>query len=62
MDRIYIELQQANVAQWVALRPLFELCPRETGYEGGGAEEEGVVAPRGDGTKNSGRPGRLVGS
>ena len=23
------------MAQWVALRPLFELCARETRYEGG---------------------------
>ena len=35
MARIYIEKQQAIVAQWVALRPLFEVCARETGYEGG---------------------------
>ena len=24
------------MAQWVALYPLFELCARDTGYEGGG--------------------------
>ena len=36
MARIYIEKQQATVAQWVALHPLFEVCARETGYEGGG--------------------------
>ena len=36
MARIYIEQQQATVAQWVALHPLFEVCARETGYEGGG--------------------------
>ena len=35
MARIYIEKQQAIVSQWVALRPLFEVCARETGYEGG---------------------------
>ena len=34
-ESIYIEQQQATVAQWVALRPLFEVCARETGYEGG---------------------------
>ena len=34
--RIYIEQRQATVAQWVALRPLFDVCARETGYEGGG--------------------------
>ena len=33
---IYVERQQTTVAQWVALRPLFEVCARETGYEGGG--------------------------
>ena len=36
LDRIYIERRQANVAQWVALRPLFEVCAREKGYKGGG--------------------------
>ena len=35
LDRIYIERCQTTVAQWVALRPLFEVCARETGYEGG---------------------------
>ena len=35
LARIYIERQQATVAQWVALRPLFEVCTRKTGYEGG---------------------------
>ena len=34
--RIYIEQRQATVAQWVELRPLFEVCTRETGYEVGG--------------------------
>ena len=34
--RIYIDRRQATLAQWVALHPLFELCARETGYEGGG--------------------------
>ena len=33
---IYIEQRQATVAYWVALRPLFDICARETGYEGGG--------------------------
>ena len=31
--RIYIEQRQANVAQWVALRPLFYVCAREAGNE-----------------------------
>ena len=35
-DRIYIEQRQATVVQWVALRTLFEVFARETGYEGGG--------------------------
>ena len=26
--RIYIERRQSTVAQWVALRPLFEVCAR----------------------------------
>ena len=33
---IYIEIWKATVAQWVALRPLFEVCARDPGYEGGG--------------------------
>ena len=49
--RIYIEQRQANVAQWVALRPLFEVFTRERRYEGGGEDKEGVVAPRGNGKK-----------
>ena len=28
LDRIYIERRQATVAQWVALRTLFEVCAR----------------------------------
>ena len=34
--RIYIEKRQATLSQWVVLRPLFEVCARETGYEGWG--------------------------
>ena len=32
----YIGRRKATVAQWVALRPLLEVCAREKGYEGGG--------------------------
>ena len=35
-DRIYTEQRQATIAQWVELRPLFEVCARKKGYEGGG--------------------------
>ena len=28
------------MAQWVALRPLFKVCTRETGYKGGGRRRE----------------------
>ena len=40
LDRIYIERRQKTVVQWVELRPLFEVCAREIGYEGrrGGAK------------------------
>ena len=40
LDRIYIERRQATVSKWVALHPLFELCTRETGYEGGGRRKK----------------------
>ena len=36
----YIDKRQVTVAEWVALRPVLEICDRETGYkvEGGGSE------------------------
>ena len=36
LARIYIERWQGTVAQWVALRPLFEVCASETWYKGRG--------------------------
>ena len=27
--------EHAKVAEWVTLRPIFDVCARETGYEGG---------------------------
>ena len=39
-ESIYIEQQQATVAQWVALCSLFEVCTREKGYEGGGRRKK----------------------
>ena len=38
--RISIERWQATVAQWVALRPLFDVYSRGTGYTGGGRRRE----------------------
>ena len=32
----YVDRRQATVAEWVALRPIFDICAREMGYEGGG--------------------------
>ena len=32
----YIGIRQATLSQWVALHPLFEVCARYKGYEGGG--------------------------
>ena len=29
---VCIDRRQATVAQWVALRPILEVCDRETGY------------------------------
>ena len=40
MTRTYIGRQQATVSRWVVLRPLFEVCTRETGYEGVGRRRE----------------------
>ena len=35
-----IDRRQATVAEWVALRPIFEACTKETGYEEGGRQQE----------------------
>ena len=32
----YIIKSQATVAEWVSLRSIFEVCAKETGYEGEG--------------------------
>ena len=32
----YIKRRQATVVEWVSLRPIFEVCAEEMGYEGGG--------------------------
>ena len=32
----YLDRRQVTVADWVALRPIFGVCARETGYVGGG--------------------------
>ena len=34
--RTYLDRRQEIVAEWVALRPIFYVCARETVYEGGG--------------------------
>ena len=36
----YIVIRQATVAQWVAVRPIFEVCAGEKGYKGGGLWRE----------------------
>ena len=35
-EMTYIGRRHKTVAQWVTLRPIFEVCARETGSEGGG--------------------------
>ena len=35
-DTSYTGTRQGKMLQWVALRPIFVVCARETGYEGGG--------------------------
>ena len=36
MLRTYVDRLQATVAEWVATRPIFDVCERYTGYGGGG--------------------------
>ena len=40
----YIWKRQGIVAQWVALRPIFDACAGEKGYEGGRTQEGHMVA------------------
>ena len=34
--RTYLDRRQVTFSDWVALRPIFDVCAIETGYEGGG--------------------------
>ena len=34
--RTYVARRQATVAEWVDNRPIFDVCTKETGFEGGG--------------------------
>ena len=36
----YVNKRQATVAEWVYLRPIFEVFVKETGYERGGRLRE----------------------
>ena len=36
----YIDKPQATVAEWVALRPILEICDKETGYKVKGRRRE----------------------
>ena len=36
----YINKRQGTVAEWVALWKIFEVCAKDTGYEGGGKLRE----------------------
>ena len=36
----YIWKRQGTVAHWVALRPIFDVCAGEKGYEGGGSRRD----------------------
>ena len=36
----YIDRRQATLAEWVTLRPILEVCDRETVYEQGGKRQE----------------------
>ena len=36
----YLDKRQATVAEWVALRSIFEVCVRDMGYTGGGKVRE----------------------
>ena len=42
---IYMGIRQSTGAQWVVLRPIFEVCVGENCYEGGGIKREAWWCP-----------------
>ena len=40
LEMTYIESLQGTLAQWVVLRPIFEVYTRDKGYEGGGRRRD----------------------
>ena len=36
----YVDRRNMTLAEWVALRTIFEICANETGYDGGGSHQE----------------------
>ena len=34
--REYTKIRQAEVSEWLALRPILKFCAKDTGYNGGG--------------------------
>ena len=47
MLRSYVDRRQTTVAEWVAPWPIFDVCVREMGNEGGGETLGAVVEARG---------------
>ena len=43
MLQTYLERRQATVTEWVALRYIFEVCARDTGYGGRGESTGSMV-------------------
>ena len=60
--RTYIERRRATVEQWVVLRPLFEVCAKETWYEGGGGAGGRLGGANGRQRNNFGTPWQLAGA
>ena len=50
----YVDRRQTTVAEWVALRPVFDVCTRETGYKEGGETPGAMVEAGGSGESAEG--------
>ena len=56
----YLDWRQATFAEWVALRSIFDVCARDTGYKEGGYPGA-VVETGGSGEIDEGRVRRYFG-
>ena len=59
--REYIYNRQVTIAEWVALRTIFEVCTKDMGYEVGGRIARAVVTAGGCGATTGGHVEKYLG-